>query len=53
MVEVQDLANWIFNDVYDFVRGAVRQSAALACLGSNIPRKVKRQVKIRMLEEQC
>ena len=48
----RSLANWIFHGVYDFVSGVVRQTAAIAFLGSTIPKKVKRRVEIWTNEDQ-
>ena len=48
----RSLANWIFHGVYDFVSGVVRQTAAIAFLGSRFPKKVKRRVEIWTNEDQ-
>ena len=48
----RSLANWIFRGVYDFVSGVVRQTAAVAFLGSRIPKKVRRRVEIWTNEHQ-
>ena len=45
-------AYWIFHGVYDVARGAVRQSAALSYLDSNIPKRIKRRVEVWLSEEQ-
>ena len=44
----RSLANWIFHSVYDFVGGSIRQTAAMAFLGSKIPKKLKRSVSMWM-----
>ena len=41
--KIRSLANWIFHGVYDFVSGVVRQMAAIAFLGSRIPKKDKEE----------
>ena len=46
------LVYWIFHGVYDFVCGAVRQTAALGFLDSNVPKKLERRVEIWMSVEQ-
>ena len=44
----RSLASWIFHSVYDFVGGAVRQTAASSFLGSKIPKKLKKSVRMWM-----
>ena len=46
------LPNWVFHSVYDFVGGTIRQAAALGFLGSKVPKRLKRQVKIWLTGEQ-
>ena len=50
--KLYSLANWIIHGVYDFVCGAVCQSAPLGYLGSKVPKKIKRRVDLSMSEEQ-
>ena len=48
----RSLTNWIFHAVYDFVCGAVRQTAALGFLGLKVPKKVKMCVVMWTSDEQ-
>ena len=44
----RSLASWIFHSVYDFVGGAVRQTAAMAVLGSKVPKRLKKSISMWM-----
>ena len=40
----RSLASWIFHSIYDFVGGAIRQTAAVGFLGSRDPKELKKSV---------
>ena len=44
----RSLASWIFHSVDDCVGGAVRQTAAMAFMGSKIPKRLKKSISMWM-----
>ena len=48
----RSLASWIFHSIYDFVGGAIRQTAAVGFLGSKVSKKLKRSVSMWMTGKQ-